>query len=171
MSSAALRYHAETVRSIPASPAAAFAYLDDHTRLSAHMSRSSWMMAGSRMTIAADDAGGRAPGSVIRLRGRMLGIRLSVTEVVTEREVPRGKTWETIGTPRLIVIGHYRMGFVLGDAGQESELRVFIDYALPDAWPGRWLGRVLGPFYARWCTRSMAEDAEGHFRRKAEVRP
>ena len=155
--------HAETTVRLPASPSAAFGYLDDHARLSSHMSRSSWMTAGSRMTIESDAAKGQAIGSVIRLRGRMLGTRLSVDEVVSDRKVPDGKTWETIGTSHLLVIGQYRMGFAISAQGQESVLRVFIDYALPETWPARWLGRLLGRFYARWCTVSMAKDAARHF--------
>lgn len=159
--------HGETTMRLPASPAEVFGYLDDHARLSAHMSRSSWMMAGSRMTIETDAARGQAIGSVIRLRGRMLGIRLSVNEVVSDRQVPHSKAWETIGTPHLLVIGHYRMGFAISAQGQESVLRVFIDYALPKTWPTRWLGRLFGRLYARWCAASMANDAVRHFQQPA----
>ena len=161
--------HAETTMRLPASPAEVFGYLDDHTRLSAHMSRSSWMMAGSRMTIETDAARGQAIGSVIRLRGRMLGVRLWVDEVVSDRQVPHGKTWETIGTPHLLVIGHYRMGFAISAQGQESVLRVSIDYAFPETWPARWLGRLLGRLYGRWCTASMANDAARHFQHPAAL--
>jgi len=40
---------------------------------------------------------------------------------------------------------------------------VFIDYALPEALPGRWLGRAFGRVYARWCTERMVSDAVRHF--------
>lgn len=108
-----------------------FAYLDDHRRLSAHMSQSSWMMAGSRMAIELDASGGRAVGAIIRLRGRVLGIPLSVEEVVTEREPPLRKVWETTDTPNLLVMGQYRMGYEIMPKGKASLLRVFIDYAMP----------------------------------------
>ena len=159
--------HAEVTVRLPASPSAVFGYLDDHARLSAHMSRSSWMMAGSRMAIESDAAKGQAIGSVIRLRGRRLGIRRSVDESVSDRQVPHGQSWETIGTPHLLVIGHYRMGFAISAQGQESVLRVFIDYGFPESWPARWLGRLLGRLYARWCTKSMANDAVRHFQQPA----
>ena len=155
--------HFETAAKLRASPTEAFRYLDDHTRLSAHMGRSSWMMAGSTMTIDADAAGGKAVGSVIRLRGRVLGIGLFVDEVVTDHFPPDHKAWQTIGTPRLLVIGHYRMGFAITATGDASVLNVFIDYAAPEAWPARWLGYLFGRFYARWCTDTMAHDAAHHF--------
>ena len=121
------------------------------------------MMAGSKMSIRTDAASGQVLGSMISLRGRILGLRLSVDEVVTERIVGAGKTWQTVGTPRLLVIGHYRMGFAIAADGAVSVVRVFIDYALPDALPARWLGHLFGGFYARWCTDTMVHDAARHF--------
>lgn len=156
--------HCETALPLQASAATAFTYLDDHARLSAHMSKSSWMMAGSQMSIETDAAAGRAVGSLIKIRGAFLGLRLSVDEVVSERTAPARKVWKTTGTPRLIVIGHYAMGFEVTPHAERSSLRVFIDYALPESWPARWLGRLLGRMYARWCTDSMANDAMRHFR-------
>ena len=138
-----------------------FAHLDDYTRLSSHMNTSSWQMGGGRMEVQVDEAGGRQVGSRIRLAGRVLGIALSLEEVVTERDPPHRKVWETVGSPRLLVIGHYRMGFELSPRGNDSMLRVFIEYTLPET--TRWLGRSFGSYYARWCTRQMVDDAVKHF--------
>lgn len=142
---------------------AVFDRLDDHTRLSSHMSESSWQMGGGRMSIALDEGGGRKVGSHIVLSGRMLGISLFVDEVVTAREPPTRKVWETVGAPRLVVIGAYRMGFELTPESSGSRLRVFIEYELPGSGVGRWLGRLFGPWYARWCTTRMARDAAESF--------
>lgn len=87
------------------------------------------------------------------------------------RHPPFRKVWETVGTPRLVVIGPYRMGFSLvpsgGGAGAaHSEavgLTVFIDYALPQHGFARLLGRVFGDWYARWCTAGMVADARSAF--------
>ena len=159
------RHHESTVLVGTAAPTL-FAYLDDHARLSGHMSKSSWMMAGSRMEIEVDALQGRAVGSKIRIHGRVLGLRLFVEEVVTEHEVPCRKSWETVGDVRLLVIGAYRMGFEIASDGARSRLRVFIDYALPTRGVSRWLGRALGPWYARWCTRRVARDAMRAFERR-----
>ena len=156
--------HFESDVELNAPANAVFAHMDDHRRLSAHMSNPSWMMAGSRMAIELDASEGRAVGATIRLRGQVLGIALSVDEIVTERNPPLRKAWETIGTPILLVIGQYRMGYEITPKGKASQLRVFIDYALPDGGPfSRWLGRLFGNFYARWCTQRMADDASKHF--------
>lgn len=140
-----------------------FSYLDDHTRLSSHMSRPSWKMGGGRMETKLDADRGQKIGSRIRLAGRVFGLALSVEEVVTERNPPHRKVWETTGAPKLLVIGHYRMGFELSPQGNGSILRVFIDYAPPKRAPAHWLGRLLGGYYAGWCTRRMVDDAVKHF--------
>ena len=115
------------------------------------------------MRVEVDAGLGQKVGSRIRLAGRVCGIELSVEEVVTERNPPFRKVWETIGSPRLLVIGDYRMGFELSPRGSESTLRVFIDYALPESAPAHWLGRLFGRYYAKWCTQQMVDGAVKHF--------
>ena len=144
-----------------------FAHIDDHARLSAHMSEPSWRMGGGRMETRIDEGRGQEVGSRIRLSGRVFGVELSVEEIVVERDPPRRKVWETTGAPKLLVVGHFRMGFELSAQGNASMLRVFIEYALPERAPARWLGRLFGRYYASWCTRQMVDDAVEHF----ETRP
>ena len=115
-----------------------------------------------------DEGRGQRVGSHIRVSGRVFGFELSLDEVVTERDPPTRKAWETVGSPRLLVIGPYRMHFEVTPRGDDSWLRVFIDYALPSTWPERWLGRVFGGYYAHWCTQSMVSDAVGHFATSAK---
>ena len=110
-----------------------------------------------------DEGRGQAVGSRIRLSGRVFGVELSVEEIVVERDPPHRKVWETTGAPKLLVISHYRMGFELSAQGNGSMLRVFIEYALPERAPARWLGRLFGGYYARWCTQQMVDDAVKHF--------
>src|SRR5262245_28203466 len=90
-----------------------FDHLDDFEQLGAHMMRSSWMMAGSRMSYDFDDARGRKVGAAVRLRGSFLGMRISIDEEVVEHVPPIWKTWETTGSPRMLILSGYRMGFVL----------------------------------------------------------
>ncbi|MFN0318499.1 MAG: SRPBCC family protein [Burkholderiales bacterium] len=155
--------HYEARVFVPASVERVFSHLDDHKRLSSHMSESSWKMGGGRMSIELDAAQGKSVGSCIRLSGRILGMDLGAEEVVTERSPPLHKVWETTGVPKLLVIGHYRMGFDLTSQGTGSIVRVFIDYVLPEKIPARWLGNLFGKYYAKWCTRQMVDDAVKHF--------
>ena len=155
--------HYEVSGVIPAAREQVFAHLDDHARLSSHMSNASWRMGGGKMSIEVDDRQGRSVGSRIRLSGRVLGILLAVEEIVTERDPPHRKVWETIDRPRLLVIDQYRLGFEIAPAAKGSLTRVFIDYSLPRQGIARWLGLMFGNYYARWCTHRMLQDAARHF--------
>ena len=148
---------------VPASVDRVFAHLDDQVRLASHMERPSWGLGGGQMHVEFDAARGRAVGARIAMTGRAFGIELALEEVVTERQPPVHKAWETRGTPRLLVIGAYRMEFDLEPMAGGSKLRVAIDYALPDSGFGRVLGRLFAPAYARWCTKRMVDDAVGYF--------
>lgn len=151
-----------------------FARLDGHTRLAAHMERPSWRTGWGRMAVHLDAREGRAVGSCLRLDGRVFGIELWVDEVVTERVPPTRKVWETVGSPRLLVIGHYRMGFTLATERPEDDdvtLTVFIDYALPDRGIPWLLGRLFGRWYARWCTTQMVADAQTAFGTRPPTTP
>lgn len=160
---AALPHRAESNAAVSASPNQVFALIDDHNRLASHMSQSSWQMGGGSMKTILDESSGQKVGSHVRMSGRVFGIKLSLDEVVTERDPPTRKVWETVGTPRLLVIGSYRMGFELTPGATGSQLRVFIEYALPIPWVEHWLGRLFGGYYARWCTRRMVDDAVQYF--------
>ena len=114
------------------------------------------------MTIEFDQHRGQTVGSLIRLSGRVLGMNLSVE--VVERIPPRRKVWQTVGSPRLLVIGHYRMGFEIASQGKRSLLHVFIDYSLPPSGVSRCLGWLFGGFYAKWCVGQMVRDTAEYFR-------
>lgn len=143
---------------VNADPMALFEHLDDHERLASHMMQSSAMMAGSSMSFRFDNGRGRMLGSRIGMSGKVLGLALEMSETIIERDPPRRKVWQTEGTPRLLVIGAYRMGFDIAPEGIGSRLRVFIEYDLP-AWPWRLVGLIAARFYARWCVKRMANDA------------
>ena len=166
-----LPHHDESSVLVAASPERVFALIDNHEHLLSHMSQSSWRMGGGRMTTILDERRGQGVGSHIRVSGRVLGLELALDEVVTMREPPTRKVWETVGSPRLLVIGPYRMGFEVTPRGSGSLLRVFIDYALPSPWPGRLLGRVFGGYYAHWCTQRMVNDAVRQFASSAQPSP
>lgn len=152
-------YHEDGL--VSSSPEKVFAYLDDHIRLSSHMTRSSWVMGGGRMETTIDEGGGQKVGSHIRLSGKAFGMSIALDEVVTRHEAPRFKIWETVGTPRLLVIGHYRLGIEVTPHNDISNLHVFIDYNLPDT--NAWLGYLFGKAYAKWCVRQMLYGVVNHF--------
>ena len=164
------RHHDEATVVVQAPPSILFDRMDDHEWLASHMTRSRMMMAGSSMTVETDALHGRAPGATIRMSGRVLGMALHLVETVTMREPPLRKAWETIGQPRLLVIGRYRMGFEIAPQNGASRVTIHIDYDEP-APPWRWLGRLLGGAYARWCTRAMARGVAATFPQAEPVAP
>ena len=158
-----LERHAEAHCEVPASPSPIFEYIDRPERLSAHMERRSWRMGGGTMSINTDAGGGRAVGSRMRLAGRVLGINLAVDGEVTEHTPPYRKVWQTVGKPRLLVVGAYRMEVTIHERGRGSYVRIAIDYALPSDGLSRWLGALFGGMYARWCVNQMIEDVRQRF--------
>lgn len=154
---------AETRGSVDAPLATLFEFLDDQANLSAHMGKSSGMMLGSTMDIHMAPDHTRRVGSAFGFTGHVLGVRLKVDEVVTSREPPTRKAWETTAEPTLWVIGRYQMGFELTPDGRSSKLRVYIRYDLPGTGLPWLLGRLFGRIYAAWCTGQMVSDAQKHF--------
>lgn len=155
-----MRRYQET-QLIPASPEDAFKFVDNHTLFSSHMNQSSWMMGGGQMNTKFDEGHGQKVGSHIRMSGKAFIIPIALDEVVTERESPRLKTWETVGNPKLIIIGHYKMGIVIEPQQNQSRLSVFIEYDLPKK--NVWLGRLFGGFYAKWCVQQMIQGTKNYF--------
>lgn len=155
--------HSEGAVIVASTPQDVFRFLDDHRNLSSHMGAgSSPMMGGGQMELVLDNDAGRKVGSHIVMRGGAFGFDLFLDEVVTERVPPVRKTWETV-EDRLVVIGAYRLGFVLEPRGEGSLLTVWIDYDLPRR--RAWIGRLGGGTYARWCVRQMLGAAVARFNR------
>jgi hypothetical protein len=121
------------------------------------------MMMGAKMESSADQGQGRMIGSHIEMSGKVFGLALALDEVITERRPPEAKTWETVGTPRLLVIGPYLLGFTITPYGAGSEVAVFIDYDLPASAGGSILGRLFGGMYARWCVEQMLQAITRRF--------
>ena len=156
-------YHFEDEALIERREAELFAFVDKHSQLSAHMTRRSWMMGGGRMNISTDAGGFQRLGSRLRLAGRAFGLNLVLEEVVTVYQPPLVKIWKTVGAPKLLIIGDYKMGIDIRPDQSGALLRVFIDFNLPRGAIGQLLGYLLGSIYARWCVRNMVRDAKVHF--------
>lgn len=155
-------HHRENIL-INASSQEIFAYVDDHHRFSSHMSKSSWMMGGSKMHIMVDADNGQKVGSHIRMNGKVFGLKLYLDEVVTQREPPSVKRWETVGDLQLFVIGHYRMSIEIKPHENQSLVSISIEYNLPTTHV--LLGDLFGGMYAKWCVRQMIQGIKDNFRK------
>lgn len=96
------------------------------------------------------------------MSGSAFGVHVALDEVMTERNPPTRKVWRTVGETRLIVVGHYTMGFDLAAAAGGTRVTVWIDYALPTSGIGHWFPS-LADAYARWCVQQMVRDATAAF--------
>src|SRR3989344_5709890 len=153
--------HYEESSVIPATAEKIFAYIDDHTRFSSHMNKSSWMMGGGKMEIKVDEGNDQKMGSHILLSGSAFGIKIFLDEVVTRHEPPLIKTWETVGIPKLLIVGSYGMGIEITPQNEQSQLLVYIDYDLPAT--NTWLGLLFSGIYAKWCVRQMVNGTKDQF--------
>ena len=133
-------HHEEVTVDVAASPERLFEYLDDPTRLGGHMTKPSGMMLGGSMSYEVDERGGREVGSVIRMTGAILGLRLGV-----RRDRDRAHSASTQG---------------VGDARTAADDR---DRLLSQSGLLRHLSLPLAKAYARWCVQRMADDVPEHF--------
>ncbi|MDQ3099714.1 MAG: SRPBCC family protein [bacterium] len=155
--------HYENNTFIAAPPEKVFDYADDHKNFSSHMNQSSWMMGGGRMETQVDEGLGQKVGSHIRMSGKVFGVEVSLDEVVIKHEPPYLKAWETVGSPKLLVIGNYQMVLEIKPENSNSNLKVSIDYEIPESPKTRWLGDLFGGVYAKWCVSQMINGVKTHF--------
>lgn len=158
--------HTEEATDVIGAPIAdVFEFLDDQANLSAHMSEPSAMMFGTTMTISMEEDHTRSVGSRFGFEGRVLGLPLRVQEIVSARNPPDSKSWETTNEPVLWVMGRYSMSFDLSPHANGSSMRVRITYDDPQSPFPRFLGLLFGRLYAKWCVSQMIRDTRKHFAR------
>lgn len=148
---------------VPAEVQDVFDYVDDHAKYYSHVIEFARILRG-RMALETDDGHGRSVGSHIRLSGRVFGRALSLEEVVTRREPPRSKVWETVGVPRFLIVGRYRYSVDIEPQGTGCLLSVSFDFTPPED-SGR-LRLFLSRRYARTCAREMTRITRAHFRKR-----
>ncbi len=108
---APLPHHEESSALVSASPQRVFSLIDDHERLSSHMSQSSWRMGGGRMKTMLDERRGQSVGSHIRVGGRVLGLELSLDEVVGSARTANPESVGNRGLPQASGHGSVPDGF------------------------------------------------------------
>jgi len=70
------------------------------------------------------------------------------------------KSWETLRS-EIVVIGHYRLGFLLAAEKNGTRVTVQIDYENSATHPI--LSFLGGKLYAKWCVRQMLSAATANF--------
>lgn len=105
-----------------------------------------------------------SPAAVFaRLEAQTLQDADTARETITERAYPRRKVWQTDAAPQLPVMEGYSMGYEVAPENGGTELRVWIDYALPRQGAARFLAPLPAAVYARWRIDDLAQDAADIF--------
>ena len=154
---------------IRAPPEEVFTYLDDIKNVGMHMASSSMAMMGGKMSSQVISKNKTGRGATYRLRGGVLWMPIDLTETVTKWTEGREKEWETVGSPKIIVMSWYRMHFVLTLAERGTHVYFEIEYELPTSLFGKILGKLLARKYAGWCLRRATEDAKLAIEQRARV--
>lgn len=142
----------------------AFNYLDDLSKTGMHMSENSAMMMGGKLKLEHLPGPEKGTGAKYRWSGKMMGLPLDFTVEVTKWIKNQEKTWETTGTPKMIILGWYRMNLKTEPAGAGgTRASLGIEYTPPEGLFYRFLSAILAPFYARWCVSRMLADAKRAF--------
>jgi hypothetical protein len=144
---------------IAASAERVFAYVEDIRNLARHMSESpSAPMMGSKLKLEILSREATGVGALYRYSGRIMGLSLDFSEVVTRYVPGREKVWRTVGDPRLQIVDSYEMGVVVEPLN--AKLTIRFDYQLPGRGVWRRAGLVLAGPYGRWCLNSMVNGAK-----------
>lgn len=143
-----------------ATPAAVFNTLDDLGVSGMHMTESSAMMMGSKLTLQFLTRNKTGRGSIYRWTGKMMGLPMDFTVEVTQWIDGREKVWETIGPAKMILYSWYRMNLVVSKAPGGAEASLSITYEKPKGLFNRILCFLFANLYCHWCLRKMLGDAK-----------
>ena len=144
-----------------------FNFMDDIQNVGGHMTKSNTPMMGSKLTVEWLTDYKTGLGSKYRWRGKVMGMKMDFTVVVTKWVQGKEKIWETIGEAKMIVLSWYRMYLVLTpleNVTTQAELGIF--YTKPK---GSFLSFLLSKRYAVWCVKSMMKDSRKHFEKSSST--
>ena len=137
-----------------------FPFMDDLSKTGMHMSESSMMMAGSKLKLEHFSGPEKGVGAAYRWSGKMLGFELDFTVVVTKWIENFEKVWETIGTPKLIILGWYLMRLKTEPVTEGTLASLEIQYTRPDGFFYKFLSILFARWYAEWCLARMMSDSK-----------
>lgn len=148
-------------KTIKGKPEEVFAFMDDIANTGMHMTKTNAPMMGSKLTIEWLTDYKTGLGAKYRWRGKVMGMKMDFTVVVTKWMPGKEKIWESVGGAKMIVLSWYRMYLVLTPLeNRTTQTELGIYYTKPK---GSFLAFLLGRRYAVWCVKSMLKDTQKHF--------
>lgn len=127
-----------------------------------HLSQS-FMMMGSKLTLEQLRGPGKGAGATFHWSGKVMEMPIDITETVTKWIANKEKVWETIGFPRMIILGWYRMSLKLTAVSEGTLTSLQIEYTRPDGWFYKVLSFFFAGWYSRWCLNKMLSGAKKEF--------
>jgi hypothetical protein len=136
-----------------------FRIIDDLGVTGVHMTESSMMMMGSKLILEYLTANRTGLNSKYRWYGKMMGIPMHFTVLVTKWNPGKEKVWETIGESKLVIYSWYRMALHLEESISGTFAILSISYKRPAGFWGKLLSYIFADIYCIWCLRKMLTDA------------
>ena len=145
---------------IHSTPDKVFSQMDDFSKTGMHMTESSMMMMGSKLTLEQLSSNSTGVGAKYRWYGKMMGMTMDFSEAVTKWQPPKLKEWETVGEAKIIIMSWYRMWFEIMPAENGTIARLSISYTSPKQWYYKILSFFFFFFYCNWCLNNMLQDTK-----------
>ena len=145
---------------IKATPDKVFEYMDNLGNTGMHMMESSAMMMGSKLQLEQLSENTTGLDSKFRWYGKMMGLKLDFTVVVTKWIKSKEKVWETVGKAKIIILGWYQMRLLLTPKGEGTLAELSISYTYPENLFGKILAFFLSRWYGNWCLKNMLNDSK-----------
>jgi hypothetical protein len=137
-----------------------FNNLDDLGVTGSHMTNSSAMMMGSKLKLTYLTLHHIGSGSKYRWQGKMMGIPMDFTVVVTKWIKDKEKIWETVGDSKLIIYSWYRMTLRIEPINTGTRATLSIGYLRPQFFILKMISFLFADLYCIWCLKKMLGDAE-----------
>lgn len=137
-----------------------FSQMDDFSKTGMHMSESSMMMMGSKLKLEQLSTMATGVGAKYRWYGKMMGMTIDFSEVVTKWQPPLLKEWETIGDAQIIIMSWYRMWFEILPDRHGTRAKLSISYLPPKEWYYKILSFFFVRWYCNWCLNNMLNDTK-----------
>lgn len=145
---------------IKSTPEIVFWQMDDFSKTGMHMSKSSMMIMGSKFQLDQLSNNSSGFGARYRWYGKMAGLPIDFSELVTKWQPPLLKEWETIGDAKIIIMSWYRMWFELSPLENSTIAKLSISYLPPKQWFYKFLSFLFANMYCNWCLKNMLEDTK-----------
>lgn len=127
-----------------------------------HMTKSSMPMMGSKLELKQLPENPTGLNSKYHWFGKMMGLTMDFTIIVSKWITDKEKVWETIGTAKMIILEWYQMRLVISPEGLNTRAELSITYTRPKNLFFKFISFFLAPLYAHWCLNNMLADSKNN---------